>query len=375
MSACNGSRMRKDDKRSCRSLWCQAATAIGLSLTSAVLLTLTFPPYEHEWLAWFGLIPLLVLARCQFSLWLICLASYFGGVLFHFVSIDWMRTSVAPSANEGVRWLGCSIIALILGTSWPISVSLANSIPSRPSFIGLSWAMAWTVGEYARFYISALVDETGFPWLQLAHTQYRHVLLLQAASIAGAWLITFFIAFINGELLSIAAQLRSVWQAKSTLKHLVPNVLIIVVFATAMLGYGAWTLKNGGVLNGPQIWLMPARHSVEEELSMLAASPDVNGGIAIWPESAYDRAFGDANGPKRDPLLNRIEETSVRNDVVLLCSGSRCESVNGQARMYSSVAVVDSQRGFGGWYDKVALVPYSEFRPWFCATANRWKII
>jgi apolipoprotein N-acyltransferase len=159
-----------------------------LIVSSSFLLVLSFPNFNLGFLAWVGLIPLLISINGKnvirsFFLSLIC------GILFFSGTFYWIH--VVPN------YLFFHHIPLIIffGLYFGVFGLLYSFIYNRLGIIPalFSAPFIWVSLEYLRTNLSFL----SLPWALLAHSQYQYPMIIQIASIAGTYSISFLIVLVN----------------------------------------------------------------------------------------------------------------------------------------------------------------------------------
>jgi apolipoprotein N-acyltransferase len=155
---------------------------------SGVLLFLAFPDYELWWLGWVALVPLLVAlngrsTKHAFLLSCLCGVVFFTGVfgwIFEIPKFGFVHyATISPYTALYFALFGLSF-SLILNR------------------LGVAWACAaapfiWTSLEYIRSNASFL----SLPWALLAHSQYQNPIVIQIASVTGAYGVSFLIVLVN----------------------------------------------------------------------------------------------------------------------------------------------------------------------------------
>ena len=223
-----------------------------LPILSGVLLTLAYPPYDLEFLAWVALIPLLwFLSLKSVSIKKALIGGTIFGVLFFGKLFSWLFAA-AP-----FDWLGITqektapvfiilIILWIIQTvflglffgvfSWFLKLSFKNF--SKLSFLIIIPAL-WIILEYLRawgFSILWLGKESllGPHWTfgNLAYTLHSKITLIQIADIAGIYGISFLIVFVNVALFLI-------FKKKNWI-----ILVILVLVALTWSGYGVYKSKS-----------------------------------------------------------------------------------------------------------------------------------
>ncbi len=259
------------------------ALAAGAALT-ALLLALSFPPAGIAFLAWVGIVPLLlVLGRANgkrswltlgLAGWAFGIAGFFwarhvtvGGMILlgFYLSLYFLLFCAI------VRWLSCRR-----------RMPLAFSVP-----------LAWVSLEVARGLLL-----TGLPMLLLAHTQYKMLRVVQIADLAGTAGVTFWIAAVNGLLADIVLHLRQP-RPRSGWRRVLPAAVFVLVISTFALWYGSYRLNTIVTTNGPSIALIQCNipqevknHSVSEEDIFFRHVKRTRGAqagtppdLVIWPET------------------------------------------------------------------------------------------
>jgi apolipoprotein N-acyltransferase len=140
-------------------------------------------------LGWFSLVPLFLVLRSHVEAGRFGQAIWYGllyGVLFTLVGNFWLGTFNLISLQAvGV------IFFFFYGAFMPLAVGALELIRS-PRLRPLVLPLAWTAFELARS--SGFL---GYPWLLVAHSQYRVLSLIQIAEIGGVWMVSFVVLLVN----------------------------------------------------------------------------------------------------------------------------------------------------------------------------------
>jgi len=170
--------------------------AVGLRLVSAVLsgllLILCFPKADLGPLAFVALVPFLRLfpferSRAAIGYGFLCGMVYFAGVLY------W----IAVFTHHVIGWLGIAAwlgLAGVQAAYVALFAVTANALWKRTTDLGrlLLIPSLWTLCEWLR-----QLGSLGMGWGDLAYTQWRFLPLLQVASLAGCWGITWLVVLVN----------------------------------------------------------------------------------------------------------------------------------------------------------------------------------
>ena len=312
-----------------------------LSLFSGMLLAGSFSFSQCWMLAWFAFVPLF-LALANQGARKAFLLSYLSGLAFWSGAIYWLIH---------VTLLGQILLILYLALYSGIFGFLLSFVLSRRSSAFLLFAPSlWVVLEYLRSHLL-----TGFPWALLGYSQYANLPVIQSADIAGVWIVSFIIMFVNVAIEEALARKR--WR----------YLLFAVVVVILDIFYGAFRLnKNESVEtlklsvvqgNIPQElkWDLRAREFVMERYFKLTSeakkdSPD----LIIWPEASLPVVLEDE--PVYYARLLDYTKTTARP----LLFGA----VTDRKGSYYNSALLLSQEGeLLERYDKLHLVPFGEFIP------------
>lgn len=156
-----------------------------LAVLSGVLLALSLPPYDMEWLAWIALTPLLAATPDRRPLERAGLGLA-AGLACGAVQVGWHEDS------DGLRYayLPFLLLAFLLA-----AVALAaGAARQRPQ--GLPWVALVACAGVAVEWVS-----TSSPMpLHLALSQYRALTLIQIASLTGIWGVSFLLWWTNAAL-------------------------------------------------------------------------------------------------------------------------------------------------------------------------------
>ncbi|MEM9446335.1 MAG: apolipoprotein N-acyltransferase [Verrucomicrobiota bacterium] len=161
----------------------------ALAIFSGLSLTLAFPPFEQDWLAWVALLPLAFLSayRKVGIKESFCLGAIMG-VVHYLTSLFWLTE---------VTWVGwiflASYLALYPMVWFCFWCRLLDPIPDNFTSvynISRAWlgASAWVCLEWLRGWLF-----TGFPWNNIGVSQVKVVGLTQIAEVGGGLIISWLV--------------------------------------------------------------------------------------------------------------------------------------------------------------------------------------
>ncbi|HJP33496.1 MAG TPA: apolipoprotein N-acyltransferase [Candidatus Latescibacteria bacterium] len=337
------------------------STALGTpgALLSGVLLALAFPChpdnplaplYSGLW-AWIALAPLLVVLATATSRRRAFRLGASTGFLFHLLSLYWIGNTQGG---------GAAVIAgAILGSAWLSlftgAFALAQSVLLLRFglFALLTAPVLWTSVEYL-----LSLGELGFPWLLLAHSQAAFPLLLQPATVTGAYGVSFAIAG-SSTLIAMAFHRRSTgprWLAAG----LAVPACIAVYGALVMEAEAPGDVRVTVVQNnmGLEKWQAGGLEASLASLGALSregmeSSPD----LIIWPETAVPCNLAWSADCRR-----RLRALTVELGTPILTGGP---DTNAETRQpYNSAFLFQPHTRDVPSYAKTHLVPFGERTPW-----------
>ncbi len=330
---------------------------------------MSFPPAGCALLAWVGLVPLGLSLGPSRRLVPAGLGAFVGGTLFHLIVLDWVRTAYGSFGflNSQARWwLVIGILQGLHFTNWWLIARFVLSRVRCPQAVFLP--CGWVAFEYSRKHLWAAIDQTGCPWFQLGSTQVGWLPLIQIADLAGVWGITFVIAAANGAIVDLIWQRPVSWGARPEIRWLPAGFAGALLLGT--LGYGVLRLTQAQLGRGISVRLMaadalPSRIQGDGRWEpSVEALRENRAEVLLWSETVCELGT-------LTPISNleRVAQSAGATCVVGCVRAARRGPVRGS---YNSVVVVDPVRGVLGYYDKLRLVPFSEFHPWRPSNDQTW---
>jgi len=376
------------------------------------LLSLAFEPFGWDYLAWLALVPWTLAILAPHRPGLTFLGVWLLGLAFYLANLYWL----APVTPAGYATL-CFYLA------WHFVLS---GLIIRTLWYRHAWPLTWVlpVVWVAQEYLRALLL-TGFPWFFLAHTQHRHLALIQVSDLVGAYGVSFLVAWVNGFLCDLLLRWRPRRQsARVWLTFLMWRLVPTVLLLGGSLGYGRYRLSQP-LQPGPILTVIQdaipqyvkeyaaadrtifTRH---ENLTRQALAATVKPDLVVWPETMvpaplnteflnlrvsgydlqtfkpwvraryFDRRLRNLTrlGPapldltRLDPALPgspRAATDSAPSGVALLVGAPSVEmavydgELRPARRANSALLYLPGGRRFPERYDKMHLVPFGEVVP------------
>jgi apolipoprotein N-acyltransferase len=335
------------------------------ALLSGLLLFLSFPKFGNGILAWVALIPLFHALRDAkpgeaFK------TGFLTGLIAHVGILYWISYVVVQYGYLPV-YAGISAM-LLLATYLSLYTALFSMgivyLRTRGHVLYLVAPLLWTTLEYVRSNFL-----TGFPWENLAYSQYLFGNIIQIADITGIYGISFAIVLIN-------AVLYNVVTAKSR-RGRSPMVEIVTACSVFLLLYGYGHFRTASIQeslkNASSIEVALIQGNIDQNIkwderyqsqtleiyrSLSLRSIPAPGGLIVWPETAAPFYF-ERPGPLQETLVN-LARISGRT---LLFGSPSYEEENGKVSFMNSAYLLRPDGVVAGRYDKVHLVPYGEYVP------------
>ena len=266
----------------------------ALAGLTALMLNLAFAPYNIWPLGFAALVPwvaMMELARTnrRAAIW-----GFSAGVLFWAGGLYWLW------------WItlgGYIALVLYMAVYWLAAAIVVKASLERRWSMTLVLPVLWVAMDLARSYAVS-----GFPWFQLAHTQYSKALLIQIADFAGESGVSFFVAMVNGAVADVLLAMMRRRSEQSQPGAGVPNGLLArrvwvgpaaaIIVTMSVVGYGLFRLNQQTQSLGPAVGIVQQAHRIaldrpsvsdkqnmREHLELTALLAGRGCDMVIWPET------------------------------------------------------------------------------------------
>src|SRR4249919_3332091 len=313
------------------------------ALAAGALPVLAFPAPHLAFLAWFGLVPGLLIMRASPSAREAAVGGWWFGTGFIFAAHYWLLPNIGPALL---------LVAVVLGALW-IPVAVSTWVLLRPPATATRALAAlvvvpsyWLVIEWVRSW-----QGFGGPWALLGASQWQHPAVLALAAVGGVWLVSFAIVAANIGIVVLLAAARTPVRALGAAAAVTVAAAGPAAFALTQVPHPARfmtvTLVQPGVEHSPLL-----RVDASERLSgaLGGRHPD----LVVWGESSI--AYDLRRAPR---LLGRLEALSAADGAQILASQDSRTPTRGK----SKVAVLVGPGGVVATYTKSRLVPFGEYIP------------
>lgn len=343
---------------------------IFLAVISGIFLFLSFPKYGAGIVAWIALVPLMYSCR-ESTVISGFIRGFVAGLVFNVGLLYWIAFVIV---NYGHLSLPIGIFAMLLMAAYlSIYVALftAGLVYLRDRGIAqvIAAPLLWTCLEYAKSHLL-----TGFPWENLAYSQYLYIPLIQIADITGIYGLTFVIVLINVIICDLLTGFIGGLERKES-KRLLMEVAGGVLILIALWGYGDMRVRQMREIvdSAPSLDISLIQGNIDQSIkwnpqhqdetleiykSLSGSASPSTSGLIIWPETAAPFYFQDMGLRTREVVL--IAKNSA--NWLLFGSPSYIRKDN-QVSFFNSAFLLSPEGRIAGRYDKVHLVPYGEYVP------------
>ena len=329
------------------SFWRRQGSALAkpmryAALAAGVLPVLAFPAPSLGFLAWFALVPGLLLMRGAPSAREATVRAWWFGTGFIMAAHYWLVPNIGP---------GLLLVAIVFGALWA-GVGVSTWALLRPPMtLGRSLAALvvvpgyWLLVEWIRSW-----QALGGPWALLGASQWQHPVMLALASVGGVWLGSFALVAANTGLVILVTAPRAVLRAVGALTAAVAAGAGPLAFALTPPVHPAGQVTVA--LVQPGYLAHPSPLGTASQLLTARLAP-LHPGLIVWGESSigYDLRFHPA-------LRNQLRELSATVGAPMLVNQDSFTPAG-----KSKVAVLVDPGGIVATYTKTRLVPFGEYIP------------
>jgi apolipoprotein N-acyltransferase len=333
-------------------------------LLCGAVLVLTFPDANLEFLAWFGLVPGLVLIVRSPTAREGGVRAWWLGAGYLIAALYWMAPEIGPAvllvaAVFGLLWIPFGVAAQKLlrpPLRWPRALAALVVVPS--CWLFTEWLRSW--------------QGFGGPWAVFGVSQWQHPAVLALASVGGVWLISFTLVLANVAIVIALESLPRIGAAVLPGASWRSGLAALGVAAgLASIGAGplafALTPANPAVRYVTIAMVQPGvvlDASLRSHASEALTAEESHGGtldgakpdLIVWGESSIDE---DLTLPGSHALLSQIEALSAEDGAEILVD----QDATPKGKDHEKWAVLVSPSGIKGIYIKTRLVPFGEYIP------------
>jgi apolipoprotein N-acyltransferase len=336
-----------------------------LALASGVALALAYPLYNLSLLGWIAPALLIVAVlgeRLRFAFLLGCLQ----GAVYYGMSLPWFYTVMRQYGPLPVLQAGAVFGLVIMVTSlfrgaFAAGVAWLSRFGSGRACLAAPFL--WVSMEFALMHLPAI----GFPWDLLGYTAAGNLVLVQLTTITGIFGLSLLVAAYSSLLAWVYVEKAPRKQTGQMMWIGANAVLIVIAVAgpryipRATPDHVAHLVQtNFPVSNGyPPNWMETHAADMDqlEQISIGAAQKVP--GIVVWPEVPAPFSLQDGNFHAR-----AVRIASGAGDGFLVGVIDWKPMGNNRVAPTNSAALLGRDGALDFMYDKIHLVPFSEYVPW-----------
>ena len=326
-----------------------------LAFVSALLLLLSYPPWDLSYLAWVALVPLLLAIQGRRPVESL-LPGWFTGLLFFMGYFYWL------SYPEGVTGFDYLLLGIYMG----LYVGLFALVTAWGLGRGISLALIAPLAWVALDYLRANAGFLGLPLAQLGHSQSQNLWVIQIADITGVYGVSFLIVMVNA---TLAELLRS-------RKLLVARYFVTLGCVVLVGAYGYYRLSETAESADIDVTVIQPnipqdikwdsarmREHLEKHASLsLAAASERPGSLIIWPESSVPGSILKHLGWHQ--LVAGVTRATGQHVLLGSSGGPKfgTRDIPGD-KWLNSAFLVRPPGIITAQYNKIRLLPFSEYEP------------
>jgi len=335
-----------------------------LSALSGVLLFLSFPKFGHWAIAWVCLVPLLYSLR-ERDMTGAFLLGLVAGLVYNVGLLYWVSGVVVQYGHLPL-YLGIFVMLLLtLYLSLYVSLFAAGVtyFCRRQMPLAVTAPLLWVLLEYGKANLL-----TGFPWGNLAYSQYLNLPMIQVCDLTGTYGISFLLVLISAVLCDLITR-------KENQVVILTELVVGSLLLSAAYSYGVYRLADTAarIRNTPAKPVSVVQGNIDQsikwdprfqeeairiytDLSGKAAlsSPD----LIVWPETATPFFF-----QQIDEKHGEVVAVARNTKAFLIFGSISYRRIENRTHFQNSAYLLSPQGEVLGKYDKVHLVPYGEYVP------------
>ncbi len=328
-----------------------------LALLSGLLLGLSFPPFHLGFLAWIFLIPLFKIFYENNKFQEKVLSFYLAGFTSYAIITHWVALNSGTTVQVAVlSYLAICIFYPLYWLVFMFILDFLQRLKFSENIQLLLIPLIWVLIENLRD-----LGSLAAPWLNFSLSQTGYDRLIQIVSIH-VDLSTFLIVLFNILLY------KFIFLKEKKYLYAFSFILIInVIFGQILISNynsGNFSKEIRVSIGQPVIypdekWNPSLRDRNEKIMNnLLEQSLKANPDIIIWPEAALTSFLAVSSSKKRIDLQEKL------NNSALITGIPQRVYLNDELKVYNSAIFMKSD-GFYDTYQKIFLVPFAEYVPFF----------
>src|SRR6266853_1693457 len=336
-----------------------------LALVSGVALALAFPIFNFPLLAWISL-AILILAVLGATPRYALLLGWLQGAVFYALSVPWFYSVMRQygplpvAAASGVFMLVVFACA-VFHAAFSFSVAWFGRFGAERACLAAPFL--WVSMEFLLLHLPHI----GFPWNLLGYAAAGNLAFVQLTAIAGIFGLSLLVAAYNALLAWAAVQ--AAHGNRRALRILLCMTIVLAVLALAGPRFvpqapadhiAHLVQTNFPVsMSYPADWMQSHTSELDELEQISISAAQKIPGIVVWPEVPAPFSLQDGRFLTH---ATRIARGAAGGFLVGVIDWKPL--ANGGIGANNSAALLDSAGALNFLYDKIHLVPFSEYVPW-----------
>ena len=336
-----------------------------LALSSGVALALAYPSFNIPLLGWIAP-ALLIVAVLGERPRIAFLLGWLQGAAYYGLSVPWFYTVMRQYGPLPVIQAGAVFALVIVATSLfhaAFAAAIACLGKVSPGRACLAAPFLWVTMEFAMMHLPAI----GFPWNLLGYVAAGNLVFVQLTTITGIFGLSLVVASYSALAAWVVLQM-SLRKQGGMMMWIGANAVLIVIAVAgsryvpqATPDHVAHLVQtNFPVSNGyPSNWMQVHAAEMDQLEAISIGAAQKAPGIVVWPEVPAPFSLQDGNFQARAVRIARGAGNGFLVGVIDFKPLG-----NGQTGANNSAALLGPDGALDFMYDKIHLVPFSEYVPW-----------
>ncbi len=327
------------------------------SLISGLMLGLSFPPFHLGFLAWIFLIPLFQIFNKAIKLSEKIILFYIAGFTSYAIITHWVALNSGTSVQVAI--ISYLAICIFYSFYWVLFCLILHTFEKRK----LSYKIQLLLIPFVWVFIENLRDigPLAAPWLNFSLTQTGYNRLIQVVSLHED-LSSYIIILLN----VLVYRFISLKQKKYIYSFISLLLINALVGQILIANYNSTNFQKQinvsigqPVIYPDEKWNPQLKNRNANIMNdLLEKSLESNPDVIVWPEAALTSFLAVSNSRERIKLQKKI------TDSALITGIPQRMYLNNELKVYNS-AIFLRPDGFYDTYQKIFLVPFAEYVPFF----------
>ena len=327
------------------------------SLISGLMLGLSFPPFHLGFLAWIFLIPLFQIFNKAIKLSEKIILFYIAGFTSYAIITHWVALNSGTSVQVAI--ISYLAICIFYSFYWVLFCLILHTFEKRK----LSYEIQLLLIPFVWVFIENLRDigPLAAPWLNFSLTQTGYNRLIQVVSLHED-LSSYIIILLN----VLVYRFISLKQKKYIYSFISLLLINALVGQILIANYNSTNFQKQinvsigqPVIYPDEKWNPQLKNRNANIMNdLLEKSLESNPDVIVWPEAALTSFLAVSNSRERIKLQKKI------TDSALITGIPQRMYLNNELKVYNS-AIFLRPDGFYDTYQKIFLVPFAEYVPFF----------